>query len=380
MGLAAGAAVTLLAGGAQAYPQWQFSSGTSRCSTCHLSPSGGGAITGYARDAVGEDLSTFEGNGAFLHGAVSLPSRLSLGGDLRGALLAKDVQNPDGSTLAAFPMQAEINGAVKLPRSFSFYANVGLRGQVRDNDAVVPTQNYQPMSTSRLISREHYLTWRPSGLGPYARAGRFYAPFGLRLAEHFTYVRRDLGFNMLEETYNLNGGYLAEDWEVHVTAFAPDVLRHIGSLEKGASAYFEHRILDDTGALGAQARLAFGEGMDRLIVGGVAKYYLEPIRTLLLGEANLVRQMFDGGGVSARHQFVATAGASVLPVRGLMITVLGERNQVDLTVRDDVWNAATGLVSWFPYAHFELQLMSQLQFPAGGRVAKTALLQVHYFL
>ena len=37
--------------------------------------------------------------------------------------------------------------------------------------------------------------WRPAALGPYVRAGRFFAPFGLRLAEHYAYVRRDTGYN-----------------------------------------------------------------------------------------------------------------------------------------------------------------------------------------
>src|SRR5688572_5879934 len=72
---------------ARAYPQWQFSSGTARCGQCHFNPSGGGAITTYARDAVGEELSTWEGDGSFLHGAVELPSWLALQVDLRGALM-----------------------------------------------------------------------------------------------------------------------------------------------------------------------------------------------------------------------------------------------------------------------------------------------------
>src|SRR4051812_43224672 len=79
---------------AQAYPQWQFSSGTSRCNQCHFSPAGGGLVTGYARDAVGEDLSSIKGNGAFLHGAVELPSWLAIGFDGRGAVLSHDAGGP----------------------------------------------------------------------------------------------------------------------------------------------------------------------------------------------------------------------------------------------------------------------------------------------
>ncbi len=68
----------------------------------------------------------------------------------------------------------------------------------------------------RFISREHYLMWRPSATGPYARLGRFYAPYGLRFVEHIYFVRRYTGYELYNETYNLNGGYVADDWEVHV--------------------------------------------------------------------------------------------------------------------------------------------------------------------
>ncbi|MDB4979467.1 MAG: hypothetical protein JWM82_219, partial [Myxococcales bacterium] len=66
---------------AQAYPQFQFSSGTNRCSQCHQSPGGGGLLTSWGRDESGDTIS-LGGDGAFLHGLVALPSWLALGGDL----------------------------------------------------------------------------------------------------------------------------------------------------------------------------------------------------------------------------------------------------------------------------------------------------------
>ena len=63
--------------------------------------------------------------------------------------------------------------------------------------------------------------WKPSATGAYVRAGRFYAPYGLRLVEHIYYVRRFTGNALYEEPYALSGGYVADDWEVHATAFTP---------------------------------------------------------------------------------------------------------------------------------------------------------------
>ena len=376
--LAAVLIVLLAPAPAAAYPQWQFTSGATRCNQCHYAPGGGGLITGYGRDASGEELATWEGDGAFLHGKVSLPSRLAIGGDLRAAVMAKDVQEPDGATRAFFPMQADLSVRLGLSENVSVHATGGLRGKTTSSQDIVPDTNFQPIRSSRLISREHYLMWRQGTNGAYVRAGRFYAPFGLRLAEHVVYTRRDLGFNLLEESYNLSGGFINEQWEGHLTLFTPDFVREIGSEEGGVAGYFERRIFDDRGAIGLQAKYGIGRGVDRVIGGVVGKYFIERLRTLLLAEANLVHFRFDL--LRGRSQFVGTAGLAVLPVRGLVVTLLGERNQVDLKVRGAVWNAATGLVSWFPYPHVELALMSRLQFPAGGEVAPSVLAQFHYFL
>jgi hypothetical protein len=373
-------AFLLLPGAANAYPQWQLATGAARCSQCHYSPSGGGLVNSYGRDAAGEELSTFGGDGGLLHGVLLLPSWLALGGDARGALVSTDVQDPDGARTSVFPMQGDLYARFALPVGLSIYATGGLRGQSRGNADIVPSQNFQPLTTSRLISREHYLMWQPATLGTYLRAGRYFAPFGLRLAEHITYVRRDLGFGQLQETYNLSAGAVYEAWELHVTLFAPDFVRHIGSDEKGVAAYFEHRLLADTLALGAQTRLAGGPGATRFILGGVGKYWLPPARTLFLAEVNVVQTTFDADNVGTRGQLVALIGAAVTPLRGLQITVLGERNQVDLQVRNSAWNATTLLLNWFPYAHVEVQLMGRLQFPSGGQTAQTVLAQLHYYL
>jgi len=364
---------------ARAYPQWQLSTGAARCNQCHFAPSGGGLINSYGRDAVGEQLSTFGGNGAFLHGAMTLPAWLALGGDLRGAFVANDVQDPGGAQVAVFPMQADVSARIALPAGFSVEAVGGLRGQVRSEDQLVPLQNYQPVSTSQLVSREHYVMWEPEAIGPYVRVGRFFAPYGLRMAEHILYINRDLGFDELEETYNVSAGVIYPTAELHLTLFAPDFVRHIGSDEKGLAAYMETRLREDTVALGFQSRLAVDPGITKLMTGALGKVYLEQLRTLFVGEVDVVNKVFTDIGDPVRTQIVGAAGFTVFPLPGLMATLLGERNQIDVSF-PDAWTAATLLVNWFPYAHFEAQLMGRLQFPTGGEAAKTLFFQVHYFL
>lgn len=362
---------------ASAYPQWQFSSDASRCDQCHYAPAGGGLLNGFGRDADGEDLSTFGGNGQLLHGAATLPSWLALGGELRGAFVAEDVGDVKGPTYAVFPMQADAEARAAYGL-LSFYGVLGFRGSVRNDDTAIPTQNYQPITASTLISREHYLILRPGALGGYLRVGRFFAPFGLRMAEHILYVRSDLGFGTMEETYNLSAGYVLEHSELHLTAFVPDFVRHMGSRESGLTAYYERRFAD-MAAAAAQLRVASGPGMTRTIVGFVGKAWLAPLRTMFLTEADFVRRDIDSIAAPS-YQFVGVGGLSVQPIKGVMGTVLQERDQVDLSVSGATYNATTGLLSWFPYAHFEVQAMGRLQVPSGGQTAKTFFVQLHYFL
>lgn len=366
--------VVLAPGAAQAYPQLQLSSGSGRCAECHFGPAGGGLLTQFGRDFMGEEQASFGGNGDLLHGAVRLPAWIAVGGELRGAYVAHEAQDPSGPQQAVFPMQADAEVRATAG-DFSLYATSGFRAQVRRNPELVPDQNYQPISTSTLISREHYLLWRPAALGPYLRAGRFYAPFGLRLAEHILYVRRDLGFNQLEETYNLSFGYVASFGELHATLFAPDFIRHIGGDTSGIAVYGESRFLDDSVALGVQGKLESGSGFHRTILGLLGKKFLPGWRSLLFTELDGLRLDTDGGN---SNQFVGLVGGSLFPVKGVMLTVVGERRQTDLRVRGTATDAAALFVNWFPYAHVELQVMGRLQFPSDADATKTFLAQLHY--
>jgi hypothetical protein len=362
---------------AQAYPQWQFSSGTSRCNQCHFAPAGGSLITNYARDAVGEDLSTFQGNGGFLHGAVELPSWLALGADLRGAFLRQSNGSPDGPLNALFPMQADAYGRVAFAEAFSLQVTVGYRGQARKSPSGVGDNNYLPATADRFISREHYLMWRSGALGPYVRVGRFFAPYGLRLSEHTAYVRRDVGFNLLDETYGLSGGIVQNEWELHATAFIPDVVRSFGHREKGLAAMFERRFADAV-ALGVDTRLGFSDDAKRLGGGLFGKGYIGVAKTLFMAQVDLFR--LTGNSGTGSNQLVGYFGPTVFPFRGLWLSAYGEVSQTDIRVKGTATEAINGQLNWFFYPHFELIVQARMQTPQQETAAKYILAQLHYFL
>jgi hypothetical protein len=370
---------------ANAYPQFQFSSGTNRCSQCHFSPAGGGLLTSWGRDESGDTISR-GGDGAFLHGLVSPPSWLGIGGDFRYAVLRNDVGSPDGPDVAAFPMQGDVYVRTAFGESWSLNLTGGVRGVVRPEDPSASAR----VSTSfnRLVTREHYLMWRPSATGPYARVGRFFAPYGLRFAEHTYYVRRYNGFNLYEETYNASGGYVADDWEVHATVFTPvppglpDPLRSVGTPENGFAAYGELR-LAKTSAIGAQTLVGIGDLMNRFQGGLVGKLWIDKAKTLFLGQTDLIRQQFKKASYG-QTQSVSYLGVNFFPTRGLMGGLAYERFQENLGLSRTAHNAFDFQINVFPWAHVEVLLLGRYQVVGSGTTdggsASVMMMQLHYYL
>ena len=335
--------------------------GSAAATVCHYAPGGGGLHQRLRpRRRRRGPVHRPKGEGAFLHGVLPMPSWLAVGGDLRGAYAAQEVGDIHGSKHAFFPMQADLQVRGVLAEGFSIYASGGLRGQVRPNQELVPLQNYQPISASRLISREHWLMWQPATQGPYVRAGRFYAPFGLRLAEHLTYVRRDLGFDLLRESYNLSGGFVdgrlgAARHRLCPRLPAPHRQRRV----RGRGLSRAPQRGSRTARWRSRRALRRGRGISRLTGGAVGRYYVDLASTLWFLEANLVGLMPEH--VPGGLQFVGAAGASFLPLRGCVLTALAERSQNDLRVRNSAWNAWSALIGLVPRAPHRA--------PAGGPAA-----------
>jgi hypothetical protein len=371
-----------LAREAAAYPQFQFTSGTTRCSQCHFSPAGTGLITGWGRDESGDTIS-LGGDGSFLHGAVELPSWLALGLDFRYVALFNDVGGPESPETVLFPMQGDAYARVAFSESVSLNVTFGARGVVRPESSTLSDRLADV--PSRSISREHYLMWKPGGTGPYVRAGRFFAPYGLRLAEHPTYVRRYTGFNLYEETYNLSGGVVAEGWELHATAFMPvpagfpDVLQAVGHRGSGGTVYAEKRL--ENIALGAQTRIAVGDDESRYQGGGIGKIYFEGAKLLLMGEADFIRRAFPGYG---QNELVGYLNATFFPMKGLMTGLALEHYQENLSVAKTARRAFNLQINFFPWAHFEIVLLGRYQMTgsgsADGAPASLGMLQLHYYL
>lgn len=370
---AAAVLLPLLGTRVEAYPQFQLSTGAARCNQCHIAPAGGGLLNDYGRFAAESEISP-RGDGDLLHGLWEPPDWLDLGGDLRQALIVNDVGASTGAEVATFPMQADLY--VRLATGpWSANAVGGVRGAARPRD---------PSLASRLVSREHYLMWQPKTRGPYLRAGRFFAPFGLRNVEHPSFVRRFLGFHVLEETYNVSGGVVENDWELHATAFTEPPFQSAAQLGSGGAVFYERRVLDRAAVVGAQARVATREGDVATTVGGIGKYFHEGSSVLLMGEVDASHRSIELGGGEAHQQLALTShlSASWLPTVGWMLSLAWERHDAELRVADTGRNAVVSQVHWFPTAHVELMLYGRALVAGESGDAATgllAMLQAHYY-
>lgn len=357
---------------ARAYPQFQLSTGNVRCNQCHFAPAGGGLINNYGRDEAGDTISS-GGNGRFLHGLWEPPPWLALGADVRLAGVVENEGGKAGVDTEFFPMQADVYVRVGTS-NFSAYVIGGVRGAERP---------YNLPASSLFISREHYLMWREGPTGWYARIGRFFAPYGLRLPEHTAYIERFLGFDLLEETYNVSGGYVDDDWELHVTGFIPDFVRDpVGERGSGVAAYVERRQGHNI-TWGGQFKVSVGDEDTKAMGGLIGKWFFDGPRIQLMGEADLVHETFKDVD-APRWQFAGFLGGAWYPRRGWMVQLFVERWDEDLSLKGVARDAVGAELQWFPIAHVEVGLYGRLQLIGSGSDdgsgSQVLLLQAHYYL
>lgn len=348
---------------AAAFPELALRADTPSCSSCHISPSGGGLLTEQGRDEAASSLSR-GGDGRALHGAVELPPWLLLGGDFRAAALVKDdALASERLELAAFPMQADLRAGVQVG-SIAFVASAGLRGS---------TRGYDESSRSYVVSTEHYVMW--SNSETYVRGGRFFPAQGLRLPDHTLYVRRYTGTNLYEEPYALGAGYTTTRWELHATAFVHDPLLAVGRREAGGAAHAELHL--DSSTLAATTRVGTGENGTRSIASVSGRLgLLKP--TVLLAEVAVIRDQI--AGASGVTQLATFAGADHQLAQG--VQVLGWYEHFEGVFRyQPSYAHGTGIaLKVYPRAHWEISAHSRWQWIAGGQRAAMAMLQVHYYL
>ncbi|RYZ69002.1 MAG: hypothetical protein EOP09_08480, partial [Proteobacteria bacterium] len=193
----------LLCEQASAFPE-MIRKGYPNCTTCHVSPAGGGVLTDYGREISKDVLATWSGakENQFAHGLIPLPEVLKLGGDIRR--IQTYIDTPAYKTGRWFLMQANLEAAVVTSR-FTAAASA-------DYDIGNPGTD----SDDEWTSRKHYLLGQITDEAS-VRAGLFLKNFGLGVADHTVQIRRGIGWDEGSETYNAEFNYIAESFAVTAT-------------------------------------------------------------------------------------------------------------------------------------------------------------------
>jgi hypothetical protein len=362
----------------EAYPHYQFSSDNNVCATCHFSPGGGSTINDWGRREAANTLSRWDGSGYAFHGLFDLPNWLSVGGDLRAAAMLNDKGESEGTKFNVFPMQAEL--AMRLTAGpWAVSGSFGLRGRARNS---APPEGSITRSeegaASFLVSREHYLMYEPTHSSISVRAGRFYAPYGLRLPDHTSYVRRYMGFNMLQETYNLSASQVRGQHETHLSAHVSDVLYGPEDLSFGGTLMHERRW--QSSALGGGLKVTRGPGDFRAMLGTHYKVWLEPQSLLLMAELNAGYQSFRDPADTSRLQLIGYMGPVWMPTKGVSAALAYEVFDEDLLVKQVERHSLTYWLSLLPKAHYEIFLLGRAQLIGSQDKVYTGMMQLHYYL
>lgn len=351
-----------LSNAAWAFPD-MIRHGYPACATCHASPDGGGVLTEYGRVLSEELLSTWsrEGEGKFMYGAVRFPEWLSMNTDVR---FIETYRKPSGgpSTSMFIFMQADLEAAARY-KKLEAVASVG----------------YQEVTPSEfpdfILSRRHYLTYRPTEKTS-VRAGKFMAAYGIHTADHVLEIKRGLGWDEGSETYNVEGYYLGDGYELFATGILgrPDI--SIPDVEKGV-ALRGALLLDDSKKAGLSYYFGTNAAQSRHVFGPFAILGLSK-RTVLMLEADF--QKVSAAGTSTTG-LASYARLSYEVVRGLHPFLTHEAGLNDLSAISSQNRYTYGLgLQWYPRPHFDFQLMYQIQTRTPGANANYAWFMMHSYL
>lgn len=349
---------------ARAFPQ-MMAHGYTSCVACHVSPTGGGLMSPYGRSLSREVLSQtgLEGEENALYGAVSPPSWLQLGGDVR--MLQSYINNAAVEQASLILMQADFEA-----------------GFVTEKVQVVGTIGYQnPMSAnatkSPILSRRHFVQYIPAE-NHYIRAGKFDLAYGIRWPDHFMFYRRDLGWDEGSEAYRVEWTRLSESFETTATVSigrpdAPGLMSDRGIAFRAGYNFLERN------QVGLSVYYGRNDLGPRALVGPTIAW--TPFeRFMVFGEVDFQRMLGERRGEAIG--FVQTLRANYEVIKGLHFFAMQEFSKMDLNKPDRYKEGYTAGAQWFfrPHVEFAGGLRKTKSGVSSQGATDSAWLMMHYYL
>ena len=339
---------------ARAEPRFALREGVP-CSTCHVSPSGGGMRNRHGRYVYGPTALPAgypSGDNPLMD--LDVGDSLSFGADLRLLYLEQPnagLSDSSRSVRTFMPMQADFYIAATPFEGLTLYYDQGIRE-----------------SFEATIMYEHDLG--VPELSFYSRAGFFAPPYGLRTANHNLFIRQEIGFGPGDNDAGLEVGFqlgpILLQGAVLTGAGAQALIddntdkAFVGRLE-GIFRIDDFRLMlggsfytNRTGNVTTLRDSTIDTRTDHMRVGGHMGMAIG--RFAWLGEADLVFDDPTPDNTSGEtvHAFRSYQQLDVRIVRGFELRIDYEYRQRNLDLRNGVAHRIGGGFSFFPLPNLEL--------------------------
>ncbi len=246
------------ASNAYAFPE-MVRHGYSNCTSCHASPSGGGILNAYGRSTSQAVLSAYgkEQESLPLYGIAPLPEAFQIQAFVRGIQTYQDT--PQARSGDSQFMQADLEASAVMDQ-FTVVASGGL-----DPNSL----SGKPATESKLLSREHYVMFRPANPAlenTSLRLGKFMMDYGIHEPNHTVSTRQGLGWGPYAETYNLELGFQGERISGALTGVLGRPERRLVKSEQGLAMTGAYHLAEKY-KLGLSFFQGYSTGSSRQVAG-----------------------------------------------------------------------------------------------------------------
>ncbi len=344
---------------ALSYPEF-IRHGYMNCTSCHVSPTGGGALTEYGRSLSDEVLSRWSrpGESGFLYGLLPTTAHFQGGGDIRGLRLTQ--RTPKKTTQRTIFMQGDVEAAARIG---NWAALVSAGVEESGKESLSP------------LSRKHWVGYQVNE-NILIRAGKFQRAFLFNTAEHATLIKRTAGLDVGSETYNVEGSYLSETGEFFLTA-------NLGRIDKTALDVQSGTTLKGGFSVGSKSKVGLQYDYERN--SQKTQHLFGPYFALGLSEDSVVLSeiILNRGaetGKEVSNGLTSYTRFSYEAFKGGWLYAIHEWSQPSLKIASSSQVGSLG-IQFFPRPHFEFNLLVQRQWlPANAGQNDLAFLLGHFYL